>query len=212
MRNISEYYFLGITQLKKVTLNFFCYPPSYLSLKALGLLTPTPDFWAPVGEATSSMDAEDKINLLAHLVPRFGSGNLEQEEALESFVTGLNPTFAVIRAKCSDLSEADIQLVGSELLAAEILKPGRSTKSDFAAWISALTESEINDILIMRKSFKANSEKELGEMRTERAADEARLEATKKAMQEQVEKAREERTMAFNPNTGKMEKIEQKSK
>ena len=45
------------------------------------------------------MVIEDKINLLAYLVPRFGSGNPEQEEALLAFATGLTPTFKLIREK-----------------------------------------------------------------------------------------------------------------
>ena len=80
---------------------------------------------------TASMVPEDKINLLAHIVPRFGSDDSAQAEALENFVSGLDPTFDAIRSKCSSLSEADVQLVGSELLAAEILKPGRSSKREF---------------------------------------------------------------------------------
>ena len=100
------------------------------SVLGLGLRTPSKEFWQPIGEKTAAMDPEDKVNLLAYLVPRFGSGNPEQDVALGSFVSGLVPTFEVIRAKVPDLSEGDVQLVSTELLAAEIAKPGRSSKAE----------------------------------------------------------------------------------
>lgn len=72
-------------------------------------------------------------------------------EALKAFVSGLEPTFAVIRSK---LKESDVQLLGSELLASEVLKPGRSTREEFAVWLGALTEVDLEFILTKRKSFK----------------------------------------------------------
>ena len=169
---------------------------------------PSADFWEPVGRLTSGMNPDDKVNLLAHLVPRFGSGNADQEEALQAFVSGLEPTFNAIRSKGTELSEADIQLVGSELLAAEILKPGRSTKAEFASWVGSLTESELREYLTKRKSFKENSVAEMKEFQAARQAEIERIEEARKKMQEQQEKARKERTMAFNPETGKMEEIQ----
>mmetsp|Transcript_7158 Transcript_7158/g.10124 ORF Transcript_7158/g.10124 Transcript_7158/m.10124 type:complete len:653 (+) Transcript_7158:144-2102(+) len=181
------------------------------SLKqGLGLLKPTPEFWLPVGQKTAAMNPDEKVNLLAHIVPRFGSGDPEQEKALENFVTGLSPTFDVIKSKCPDLKDADVQLVGTELLAAEILKPGRSTKAEFAEWLGAMTVDDIESMLSKRKSFKEKADAELEDMRTKRAARKAEIEATRKAMEKQIEKARAERTMAFNPRSGKMELIPEK--
>mmetsp|Transcript_4209 Transcript_4209/g.6386 ORF Transcript_4209/g.6386 Transcript_4209/m.6386 type:complete len:659 (+) Transcript_4209:162-2138(+) len=181
------------------------------SLKqGLGLLKPTPEFWLPVGQKTAAMNADEKINLLAHVVPRFGSGDPEQEKALQNFATGLSPTFEVIKTKCPDLKDADVQLVGTELLAAEILKPGRSTKSEFATWLAAMTVEEIDAVLTKRKSFKQKADAELEDMRTKRAKRQAEIEATRKAMEAQIDKARAERTMAFNPRSGKMELIPKK--
>lgn len=171
----------------------------------LGLRTPSEDFWMPVGTQTANMDAEDKINLLAHVVPRFGSGDPEQEAALEAFVAALKPTFSVIRSKCPGLSEGDIQLIGSELLAAEILKPGRSTKEEFAMWLGELNESELSECLEKRKSFKEIALADLKVYQDKRAEEEAALEARRQKFREQVKKAREERTMAFNPQNGKLE-------
>lgn len=151
------------------------------------------------------MVPEDKINLLAHIVPRFGSDDPAQEKALEDFVTGLEPTFDVIEKKCPSLSEADVQLAGTELLAAEILKPGRSTKTEFASWVAALTEADVLDVLERRKSFKKVAVDALTQMRENRQAELDRIEAEKKKFEEQVEKARAERTIELNIKNGKME-------
>jgi hypothetical protein len=179
-------------------------------MKGLGLRTPSPDFWALVGQRTASMVPEDKVNLLAHIVPRFGSGDAEQEAALEAFVAGLEPTFAAIKAIAPTMSDADVQLVGTELLAAEVLQPGRSTRKEFAMWVSALSESEIEEMVAKRKSYKLKAEADMKLFQEEREAEERRIEEQRKLMIEQVKKAREERTMAFNPQTGKMEEIVKK--
>ena len=184
---------------------------SWISLcPGLGLRSPSPEFWQPVGENTADVVIEDKINLLAHVVPRFGSGDPHQEASLEAFATGLKPTLSVIRSTCPDLSEPDIQLLGAELLCAEILTPGRSTKEEFAAWLGAMNESEMKELLALRKSFKDESKQELEVYRETRAAEQARREELQQKYEEQVEKAREERTMALNPATGKIEKIKKK--
>ena len=154
------------------------------------------------------MNPDEKINLLAHIVPRFGSGNPEQEAALQAFVAGLEPTFSVVRAKCPSMSEAEVQLVGTELLSAEILQPGRSTKKEFATWVASLTEEELKDVLTKRKAFKETALAEMQKMQTDRQAREEEIAAQREKMMEQQRKAREERSMVFNPQTGKMEKIE----
>lgn len=173
----------------------------------LGLRTPSEEFWVPVGQNTAAMNAEDKINLLSYIVPRFGSENAEQEAALEAFVDGMKPTFSVIRSTCPDLSEADVQLLGTELLASEILIPGRSTREQFAAWVGALTDIEMNDILAARKRSKEEAKAQLKQFRDDRKAKEEAAEKAQQKMREQVQKARAERSMIFNPQTGKMEEI-----
>lgn len=178
----------------------------------MGLRTPSPDFWALVGQRTAAMVPEDKVNLLAHIIPRFGSGNPEQEEALQAFVAGLEPTFDVVRSKCPTMSEADVQLVGTELLAAEILQPGRSTKKEFALWVSSLTEEELTEMVATRKSYKEKAKTEMKQFQDERQAEQERIEEQRRKMIEQQKKAREERSMVFNPQTGKMEPVEQKKK
>lgn len=164
----------------------------------------------PVGQNTAAMTAEDKINLLTYIVPRFGSGNADQEAALQAFVDGMKPTFAVIRSKCPDMSEQDVQLLGTELLASEVLIPGRSTREEFAAWLGALTDSELNEILEARKRSKEEAKTELDQFRADRKAREEAAELAQKKMREQVEKARAERTMIFNTRTGKFQELEKK--
>jgi hypothetical protein len=159
--------------------------------------------------ATADMIIEDKINLLAYLVPRFGSGDKMQEDALEAFASGLDPTFTVIRQKLPKLDESDVQLLGTELLCAEILIPGRSTKEEFAAWVGAMSDSELMGVLSSRKKFNAESTAELETFQEVRAAEERRLEKLRQKYQDQVEEARKSRTMAFNPVSGKFEEIKQ---
>ncbi len=156
------------------------------------------------------MVIEDKINLLAHLVPRFGSGNPDQEQALLAFATGLKPTFSLIRSKCPGMDESDIQLLGTELLCSEILIPGRSTKQEFAAWLSLMAESDLKEILVARKEPNKASSNELAEFREAREQEEREREELRRQYEEQVRKAREERSMAFNPKTGKFEEIQKK--
>merc|ERR1712183_1173323 len=129
--------------------------------EGLGLRTPSQKFWQPVGELTSGMEINDKINLLSYLVPRFGSGRQDQEAALLSFASGLEPTYSCIRSKCPDLSDSDVQLLGTELLCAEILIPGSSTKAEFASWVGAMTQADLMKILATRKVLNEKSNTEL---------------------------------------------------
>jgi hypothetical protein len=150
---------------------------------------------------------EDKINLLAYLVPRFGSENPAQDAALNDYGAALKPTFALIQSKCPGMAESDVQLLGTELLNAEILIPGLSTKAEFAAWMGAMSEGELKVILASRKFFKEEAKMELDAYRSQVAEEERQKEEMRQLYQEQVEKARNERTMGFNPTTGKFQEI-----
>ena len=176
----------------------------------LGLRKPSKDFWAPVGKLTSAMTPEDKVNLLAYIVPRFGTGDSVQDEALGAFVSGLEPTFKVIRSKCPSMKESDVQLLGSELLASEVLKPGRSTRVEFAEWLGALTDVDMEFILTKRKGIKDEATQELKSFQEERDAEEKRVEGRREKIQEQVKTARENRSVIFNAGTGKFEEVEKK--
>lgn len=177
-----------------------------LALKqGLGLRTPSEEFWLPIGQLTSQVPVQDKISLLGYIVPCFGSDDAEQEEALQNFVSGLKPTYATLRAKCPSLSESDIEFLGAELLAYEILKPGRSSKEDFAAWLATLTGEELMDMLSVRKSYRDIARSELEEFKKERAKEEAERQDYLRRMEEQKENAAKERSMVFNPRSQKFE-------
>lgn len=173
----------------------------------LGLRKPSEHFWAPIGQYTAAMDPENKVNLLAHLIPRFGLNNPSQEESLQDFVTGLKPTFQLIKQKCPSLSEGDVQTLGTELLSSEILKPNITTKQQFASWLQELTEDELLGYYNERTQIKALAVAEMDEMKAQRQALVQEREDTMKAMKEQVETARSERSMVFNEKTGKMEEV-----
>ena len=180
-----------------------------MSLKeGLGLKTPGDDFWKPVGENTAAMAIEDKISLLAHLVPRFGSNNPLQEAALQTFVTGLKPTYTLLRSKCPELSEEEVELMGTEFLAAEMLRPGVTTRQEYAAWLAGMEAGEIRELLSLRKAIREDSKTSLAEYKEAREDRKKRIEEYRNKMQEQIAKARNERTLIFNPRTEKMEKFE----
>jgi Methyltransferase domain len=181
--------------------------------QGLGLKKPSADIWKPIGEKTAAMPLEDKISLLAFIVPCFGSSNnAAQDAAIRNFVAGLDPTFAVIRSKCPEMSEADVQLIGTEFLAAEVLKPGRSDKQEYAAWLAAMTATEIQDFLQMRKSFRSSAMAQLGDFKVKKKEGLARREALQKKMAEQKERAKLERSLIFNPRTEKMELFDNPNK
>lgn len=175
--------------------------------EGLGLRTPSPEFWQPIGELTAAMDINDKINLLSYLVPRFGSGETEQEAALLTYASGLKPTFECIRSKCPGLSESDVQLLGTELLNAEILFPGRSTKEEFAAWLGALTEADMKSILSARQALNEASSSELAAFKVEQEKQEEERVEIRKRYEEQVDEARKSRSIIFNPKTGKFQEL-----
>lgn len=175
--------------------------------EGLGLRTPSTKFWQPVGELTSSMDINDKISLLSYLVPRFGSGEADQEAALLAYASGLKPTFACIRSKCPDLSESDIQLLGTELLCAEILIPEASTKEEFAFWLGTMTQSDLTGILALRKFENEESNTELMAYKEKRAKIDRERANIRKRYDEQLAEARKVRSIVFNPSTGKFQEL-----
>ena len=178
----------------------------------LGLRTPSPGFWQPIGELTGAMDINDKINLLSYLVPRFGSGQAEQESALLAYASGLKPTFDCIRTKCPDMSEPDVQLLGTELLNAEILIPGRSTKEEFAAWLGTMTDAEMKEILSVRKGLNDESNSQLSAYKSQVEKDENERAEIRKRYEEQLAEARKNRSIVFNPKTGKFQELKQEKK
>merc|ERR1711862_497167 len=56
----------------------------------LGLRKPSKSFWAPIGQYTAAMDPEAKVNLLAHLVPKFGPMILNKNNHCITLLLDLN--------------------------------------------------------------------------------------------------------------------------
>lgn len=173
---------------------------------------PSKEFWAPIGQLTGGMNINDKINLLAYIVPRFGSRDAEQEASLLTYASGLEPTFTCIQLKCPDLSESDVQLLGTELLNAEILVPGRSTKEEFAAWLGAMTQDEMKNILSARKALNELSKSQLATYKVQQEEIEKEKEEIRKRYEEQMAEARKTRTIVFNPTAGKFQEIKKETK
>lgn len=176
----------------------------------LGLLKPDAEIWTPIGTLTAAMQPEDKVVLLAYIVPRFGSGDPAQDDALKTFVSGLEPTFAYIRSKCVGMAEDDVQLLGTDLLARELLKPGITTRQEFASWLACLTEEEMKDMLASRKETRAYAVSEMKKFQAERQAEKDRIEKARQDYADQLQKAKEERTLRFNPESGKLEEVNKK--
>jgi hypothetical protein len=154
------------------------------------------------------MNVEDKINLLGYIVPCFGSNDPDQLQALQDFASGLKPTMNLVRMKCPGLPEPDVQLIATEFLAAEILKPsssGKVSREDFAKWLGAMTAEEIKAPLVARQQLRRQSAEELGAYKQEQADRKAELEKQRALYQEVVKKARENRSMILNGRTGKFE-------
>jgi hypothetical protein len=186
-----------------VLLFFFVFP-------GLGLRKPSKEFWEPIGQYTSQMNVDDKINLLGYIVPCFGSNDPDQLQALQDFASGLKPTMNLVRTKCPGLPEPDVQLIATEFLAAEILKPnssssGKTSREDFAKWLGAMTAEEIKAPLVARQQLRRQSAEELTVYKQEQADRKAELEKQRALYQEVVKKARENRSMILNGRTGKFE-------
>lgn len=101
------------------------------------------------------------------------------------------------------MSRADAELVASELLAKEVLDGGM-TRSDFAAWITAMPLSEAQAFCSARMEMRAVAERDLATYIREKEEQEKRRQEEEEAMKAQVEKAREERTTYFDEETGQM--------
>mmetsp|Transcript_24607 Transcript_24607/g.52050 ORF Transcript_24607/g.52050 Transcript_24607/m.52050 type:complete len:114 (+) Transcript_24607:1916-2257(+) len=110
------------------------------------------------------------------------------------------------------MAESDVQLLGTELLNAEILVPGRATKEEFAAWLGAMTEDEMKKILSVRKGLNEESNSQLVAFKEQKKIDEAERAEIRKRYEEQLAEARKNRTIIFNPGTGKFQELEKQTK
>ena len=124
-----------------------------------------------------------------------------------AYASGLKPTFEIVRSKCPDLSEPDVQLLGTELLNAEVLIPGRSTREEFAAWLGAMTADEMMRILAVRKGLNEESSSQLDAYKVQLKEEEEKRAEIRKKYDEQVKEARKNRSIVLNPATGKFQEV-----
>ena len=161
--------------------------------EGLGLETPGSS-WSAIGASTSNLKPEDKVSLLAHIVPRVESG------AFADFAEGLGPAADALEAKGMDREGAET--VATELLAREILGASDLNKSAVARWLGEMPLDEANAINSARREMRDAAERELATYVRKREEVEERRKAEEARMQAEVEKAREERTTYFDEETG----------
>ena len=120
--------------------------------EGLGLTTPQPAFWQPMGELTSALSSDDKVWLLADLAPLFAS------EADSAFLEGAVPVLEKVQARLREAVpefalEADddgavaasltpkqlegLQLLSVDLLTVDYLVHGRADLEEpFLEWVT----------------------------------------------------------------------------
>jgi aminopeptidase C len=98
------------------------------------------------------------------------------------------------------------KLLNKDKLISEILmRPGNSSKDEFASWLGSMNESDLQVILQdLRRSGDA-ARSELLIMQEERRAEQERIETLKKRMLDQQSAARNDRSLIVNTRTGKLE-------
>ena len=85
------------------------------------------------------------------------------------------------------------------------MRPGNSSKDEFASWLGSMNESDLQVILQdLRRSGDA-ARSELLIMQEERRAEQERIETLKKRMLDQQSAARNDRSLIVNTRTGKLE-------
>jgi hypothetical protein len=176
--------------------------------RGLGLTELDTKFWPIIRSQTGAMGASDRVNLLAHIVPEFSLSDSSSSNTaadgtdasleLMSFASGLEATYSCIRErmKGKSISEAEVQMLGTELLACEVLS-GATSRRNFAAYLSELTSDELEAILRERKQISAAAKEEMSVFLMEREREGEENKLSQPLQQQQRTK--------FNEETGKME-------
>jgi hypothetical protein len=76
--------------------------------------------------------------------------------------------------------------------------------------LAVLSDAELRELLAERKAIRVTAKSELVAFRQEKADSKARYEEYQKVMAEQIDVARRERSLIFNPKSQKMEVFEYK--
>ena len=120
--------------------------------EGLGLTTPQPAFWQPMGELTSALSSDDKVWLLADLAPLFGSesdaeflnGAVPVLEAVQASLRERVPEFAleedeegVVKSSLTPKQLEGLQLLSVDLLTVDYLVHGRADlEGPFLEWVA----------------------------------------------------------------------------
>lgn len=146
--------------------------------EGLGMKTPQPEFWKPLGELTSGLSSDDKVWLLADLVPLFG-GSAEVDAALQQVPSLLEDVQAIVREtvpefalvteeiegesaekrdrKAADQLE-DVQLLAADLVVVDYLSHRRAElREPFLAWVRSRDAAFLTETLEARKDYKTST-------------------------------------------------------
>merc|ERR1712146_522598 len=141
--------------------------------KALGIKDPGEEFWAPLGQLTMDMQAEDKLILLSECVPHFSSN--QGREKLESFIKALPKVAEIINRKMENvkleqekeqndekvwLEKGDLQLITVDILLTDWLTSENAniklmSVDEVVEWCeNELNPTNIEYLIKERKSYK----------------------------------------------------------
>eukprot|EP00639_Heterosigma_akashiwo_P006018 CAMPEP_0194570156 /NCGR_PEP_ID=MMETSP0292-20121207/7584_1 /TAXON_ID=39354 /ORGANISM="Heterosigma akashiwo, Strain CCMP2393" /LENGTH=520 /DNA_ID=CAMNT_0039420549 /DNA_START=211 /DNA_END=1773 /DNA_ORIENTATION=- len=139
------------------------YDPGNPAMKAeleqgLGLAEPSEEFWVPLGEATLNVGAEDKVMLIAELVP-YLAGAADQKAACADMVRLLPGLADTIRGKCPEMKDGDVELLAVDLTVTDLLPAPADRRATFAEWTQTLSTGAFEMFLDQRKNYKKGGTK-----------------------------------------------------
>ena len=149
--------------------------------EGLGLDEPQPTFWKPLGTFTEKLTIDDKLWLLADLVPFFNERKYPRDDddllpvALDPFMVKVLPkTLNHIRStlfpnKNIEFEGPDAQLLAVDIIARDYLPDAalkcknvddaNAVADNFCAWVTSLTEADLKAALEERRAFRESAEK-----------------------------------------------------
>ena len=141
--------------------------------KALGIKDPGEEFWAPLGENTMDMQAEDKLLLLSECVPHFSDS--QGRDKIKSFIAALPKVSEIINRKMEKiklqqeqeendenvwLEKGDLQLITVDILITDWLNSENAkiqvmSVEEIVEWCEKeLNPTNIEYLIKERKSYK----------------------------------------------------------
>eukprot|EP00640_Fibrocapsa_japonica_P000093 CAMPEP_0113938004 /NCGR_PEP_ID=MMETSP1339-20121228/4449_1 /TAXON_ID=94617 /ORGANISM="Fibrocapsa japonica" /LENGTH=546 /DNA_ID=CAMNT_0000940931 /DNA_START=71 /DNA_END=1711 /DNA_ORIENTATION=+ /assembly_acc=CAM_ASM_000762 len=122
--------------------------------QSLGLNPPSPEFWLPLGaNLTANMDVEEKMMLIAELVPLF-EGSEDERSSLQEVIPTLKEAQEVLREQHPDWEAADTELLSTDLLLTDFVGMDSTNRAAFLPWLKNLTPLQTQEFLDERKNYK----------------------------------------------------------